>query len=54
MDAELTFAEIAEILTDLARWADAAQDPLTMRETIKASYSLSEEKSDSSAEPTST
>lgn len=53
VDAELTFAEIAEILTELAKWADAAQDPLTMRETIRVSYGLSEEESDSSAEPTS-
>ncbi len=52
VDAELTFAEIAEILTDLAKWADAVQDPLTMRETIRVSYGLSEEESDSSAEPT--
>lgn len=36
VDAELTFAELAEILTDLAKWADAAQDPLTMRETIRS------------------
>jgi len=34
---------MAEILTDLAKWADAAQDPLTMRETIRASYDLSED-----------
>jgi hypothetical protein len=43
LDAELTFIEMAEILTDLAKWADAAQDPLTMRETISASYGLSED-----------
>ena len=42
VDAELSYAEMAEILTDLAKWADAAQDPLTMRETIRASYGLSE------------
>ena len=53
VDGKLTFAEIAEILTDLAKWADAAQDPLTMRETIRASYGLSEEEDDSSGEPAS-
>lgn len=40
---KLTFAEIAEILVDLAKWADAAQDPLTMRETIRVSYGLSKD-----------
>jgi hypothetical protein len=47
VDGKLTFAEIAEILVDLAKWADAARDPLTMRETIRASYGLSEDKEDS-------
>jgi hypothetical protein len=42
-DGKLTFAEIAEMVTDLAKWAEAAQDPLNMRETIKASYGLSED-----------
>jgi hypothetical protein len=50
VDEELTFAEISAILTDLAKWADAAQDPLTMRETIRASYDLGEEEGDSSVE----
>jgi hypothetical protein len=43
VDAELTFTEMAEILTDLAKWADAVQDPLTMQEKIRESYGLSEE-----------
>jgi hypothetical protein len=30
----LTFSEIAEILEDLARFADGAQNPVTMRETV--------------------
>jgi hypothetical protein len=47
VDGKLTFAEIAEILVDLAKWADAAQDPLTMRETIRASYGLREDEGDS-------
>jgi hypothetical protein len=42
VDGKLTFTEISEILTDLAKWADAAQDPLTMRETIRTSYNLPE------------
>jgi hypothetical protein len=51
VDAKLSFAEIADILTDLAKWADAAQNPLTMRETIRAAYGLSKEDGDSPAEP---
>ena len=47
VDGKLTFAEIVEILTDLAKWAEAAQDPLTMRETIRASYGLSDDEADS-------
>lgn len=50
VDGKLTFAEIAEILTDLAKWADAAQDPLTMRDTIRAAYGLDEEEGESSGE----
>jgi hypothetical protein len=38
VEGVLTFAEIADILEDLARWCDAAQNPLTMRETILAAY----------------
>ncbi len=53
VDAKLSFAEIAEVLTDLAKWADAAQDPLTMRETIRAAYGLNDEEGDSPAEPAS-
>lgn len=34
-DAELSFAEAADVLTDLARWASAVQDPLTMREKLQ-------------------
>lgn len=53
VDAKLSFVEIADILTDLAKWADAAQDPLTMQETIRAAYGLSEKEGDSPAEPAS-
>lgn len=35
---DLTFDEMAEILEELARWSDAAQDPPTMREKILAHY----------------
>jgi hypothetical protein len=42
-DQALTFTEIADMLTDLAKWAGAAQDPPTMRDTIRASYGLDEE-----------
>jgi hypothetical protein len=38
VDGHLTFEEMAEILEELARWSDAAQDPLTMREKILAQY----------------
>jgi hypothetical protein len=41
--ARLASTEIAETLTDLAKWADAAQDPLTMPETIRVTYALDEE-----------
>jgi hypothetical protein len=41
--AKLAFNEMADILCDLAKWADAVQDPLTMRENIKKSYGLSDE-----------
>lgn len=34
-DAELSFVEAAEVLDDLARWASAVQDPLTMREKLQ-------------------
>jgi hypothetical protein len=34
IDGSLTFDEIAEILEDLSRYADAVQDPLTMREKL--------------------
>lgn len=46
-DAKLTFEEMADILSDLAKWADAVQDPLTMQETIKTTYSISEEEDQS-------
>ena len=39
VESILTFEEIAEVLKDLALWADAVQDPLTMREKIMAQYS---------------
>jgi hypothetical protein len=35
-DSYLTFGETAEILRDLARFADTLQDPLTMREKLTA------------------
>lgn len=34
-DTELSFVEAAEVLDDLARWASAVQDPLTMRDKIQ-------------------
>ncbi len=45
VDGALTFPEISEILTDLANWAEAAQDPLTMRDTIRSTYGI-EDKDD--------
>lgn len=42
VEASLTFAEIAEILEDLARFAEAAQDPPTMRAKLIAAYGLSD------------
>ena len=33
-ECHLTFVEIVEILEELAHWADAAQDPATMREKL--------------------
>jgi hypothetical protein len=50
---KLDFIEIEEMLRDLGKWADAAQDPLTMRETIRASYGLGEEDGDENTEPPS-
>jgi hypothetical protein len=38
VDSVLTFAEIADILRDLAIWSDAAQDPLTMGEKLREQY----------------
>ena len=38
VESSLTFEEIAEMLEDLAVWADAAQNPATMREKIAAKY----------------
>jgi hypothetical protein len=43
IDAKMAFAEIADLLTDLAKWAGAVQDPITMREKLIATYGLSEE-----------
>ena len=40
VSGKLTFAEIAEMLAELAKWANAPQNPLTMREVIRASYSV--------------
>jgi hypothetical protein len=36
VDGHVTFDEMAEILEELARWSDAVQDPLTMREKLLA------------------
>jgi hypothetical protein len=36
VESSLTFEEIAEVLKDLAHWAEAVQDPLTMREKLLA------------------
>jgi hypothetical protein len=33
-----SFDEMAEILEELARWSDAAQDPLTMRQKLLIQY----------------
>jgi hypothetical protein len=35
-ETSLTFDEIAQMLEDLARWASAVQDPLTMREKLQS------------------
>jgi len=40
IESSLTFEEIAEMLEDLAAWADAAQNPATMREKIAAKYQI--------------
>jgi hypothetical protein len=40
VQSSLTFEEIAEIVKDLATWADAAQNPATMREKIAAKYGI--------------
>jgi hypothetical protein len=36
VESSLSFEEVAEILEDLAHWAEASQDPLTMREKLLA------------------
>ena len=41
VETSLTFEEIAEMLEDLAVWAEAAQNPATMREKIAAKYGIS-------------
>jgi hypothetical protein len=46
-NAQLAFGEMADILSDLAKWADAVQDPLTMQETIRMTYSISGEEDQS-------
>lgn len=40
VESSLTFEEIAEMLEDLAVWAEAAQNPATMREKIAAKYGI--------------
>jgi hypothetical protein len=42
MESVLSFEEIVDMLEDLARFAEAAQDPLTMREKIQAAYGPTE------------
>lgn len=37
-DSWLTFDEMAEALQEIARWSDAAQDPLTMREKLMLKF----------------
>jgi hypothetical protein len=54
VDGKLTFAEMAEILTDVAKIAEAVQDPPTMQEKIRQSFGSSEDEGDSSGEPAST
>lgn len=48
VESSLTFEEITEMLEELAVWADAAQDPTTMREKIEARYGINPEKHDTS------
>jgi hypothetical protein len=40
VESSLKFAEIAEMLEELAIWADAAQNPAIMREKIVAEYGI--------------
>jgi hypothetical protein len=42
-NGKLTFAEIADLLSDLATFADGVQDPATLREKIISAYGLNEE-----------
>ncbi len=41
VEAALTFSEMADVLEDLARFADGAQSPITMREAVMAAYAQS-------------
>jgi len=45
-DSRLTYDEMAEMLEELARWSDAAQDPSTMREKILQYYERAKEDAD--------
>jgi hypothetical protein len=40
VESSLTFEEIAEMLEDLAVWAEAVQNPASMREKIAAKYGI--------------
>jgi hypothetical protein len=40
VETSLTFEEIAEMLEELAVWAEAAQNPATMRDKIAAKYGI--------------
>lgn len=46
VESSLTFEEITEMLEELAVWADAAQDPTTMREKIEARYGIDPDRRD--------
>ncbi len=43
VDGTLSFDEAAEILEDLAWWADAIQDPLTLQEKLTAKFPVENE-----------
>lgn len=47
VESSLTFEEIEEMLEDLAVWADAAQNPATVREKIAVKYGINLDDQDS-------